>query len=230
MIDGWEDFWGEVLASDQGNSTLWDADPARAIEEDIARFMPYFDPALPLLDLGCGAGRQTIGLARHWESVIGIDKSSSAVKLARSISPDSTGILFRVVDVLDSGAIQSLHDELGDLNVYVRGVFHVIRPHMRHQYVSSLGVLLGKTGTLYQIELRWAAARCFQELPGLQAWRMPENVRLNAFELADQKRYFPDEQWLILEQGRGSIITAEDAGDGPVRFPATYLIVRRKQL
>jgi hypothetical protein len=89
-------------------------------------------------------------------------------------------------------------------------------------------VLLGMSGTLYQVELRWAAARCFQELPGLQAWRMPENVRLNAFEVADQKRYFPDEQWSILEQGRGAIITAEDAGDGPVRFPASYLIVRRK--
>jgi len=53
-------------------------------------------------------------------------------------------------------------------------------------------------------------------------------VRLNAFELTDQKRSFPDEEWLILEQGRGSIVTAEDAGNGPVRLPASYLIVRRK--
>jgi len=228
MIDGWEDFWQEVLASDQGHSTLWDADPARAIEEDIARFMPHFDPALPLLDLGCGAGRQTVELARHWEAVVGIDKSAAAVKLAQSIPSDGMRVSFRVVDIMDAGAVQSLHDEFGDLNVYVRGVFHVIRPHMRPQYLSSLGVLLGKTGTLYQIELRWAAARCFQEVPGLQAWRMPENVRLNAFELTDQKRYFPDEEWLILEQGRGSIVTAEDAGNGPVRLPASYLIVRRK--
>jgi SAM-dependent methyltransferase len=157
-----------------------------AIEEDNARFLPHIDPALPLLDLGCGAGRQTIELARHWGSVIGIDKSAAAVSLAQSISPDGTGITFRVVDVLDPGAIESLHDEFGDVNICVRGVFHVIRPHVRQRYVSSLEVLLGIAGTLYQIELSWAAVRCFQEVPGLQAWRMPENVRLHAFELTDQ--------------------------------------------
>ena len=229
MIDGWEDFWQEVLASEQAQGTLWDADTARAIEEDSARFVPHFDPTLPLLDLGCGAGRQTIELARHWGSVVGVDKSAAAVRLAQSISPDGTGITFRVVDVLDPGAIESLHDEFGDMNIYVRGVFHVIRPHVRHQFVSSLEVLLGNAGTLYQIELSWAAARCFQEVPGLQAWRMPENVRLNAFELTDLQRYFPDGRWLTLEQGRASINTAQDAENGPVRFPANYLILRRNQ-
>lgn len=228
MIDGWEEFWQEVLASDKGQGTLWDVDPARAVVEDMARFMPHFDLTLPLLDVGCGTGRQTIGLARHWDSVIGIDMSAAAVKLAQSTSPDGTGISFRVVDIMDLGAIRSLHDEFGDLNVYVRGVFHGIRPQMRPQYVSSLKVLLGKTGTLYQIELSSAAARCFQKVAEHRGWRMPENVRLIGFELIDQKRYFPDERWLILEQGRASITAAQDAENQPVRLPANYLILRPK--
>lgn len=227
MIDGWEEFWQEVLSSDQGKSTLWDVDPERAVVEDMARFKPHFDPALPVLDLGCGSGIQTIALARHWDSVVGIDKSAAAVKLAQSITPVGTGVSFRVVDIMDRRATHSLHDEFGDLNVYVRGVFHVIRPEMRHQYVSGVEELLGKTGTLYQIELSSAVARHFQEAPEAKRWLPPENVRLIGFELADQKRYFPDECWHILELGTASMYTAQDADYGPLRLPANYLILRR---
>jgi ubiquinone/menaquinone biosynthesis C-methylase UbiE len=66
----------------------------RPIEQQlISEFMP--PPAARVLDLGCGAGRTTIGLARAGYQTVAIDLSIALLTLARRRYP---GIEFREMD------------------------------------------------------------------------------------------------------------------------------------
>lgn len=59
-----------------------------ATSQDISRFLQYVDPAVPMtaLDIGCGTGQLTRELYHRGYQIIGIDGSSSAIKIARSLT------------------------------------------------------------------------------------------------------------------------------------------------
>ena len=52
----WERFWGSTTGT--AGEVFWDADPIHASRQDLALFRDYFNPRLPLIDLGCGNGTQ----------------------------------------------------------------------------------------------------------------------------------------------------------------------------
>lgn len=87
-------FWA-VLSSAEHRLGGWDPDRFFAtgreeIDELIAELQTRGIP-LPrgtALDFGCGVGRLSRGLARHFESVIGIDLSARMVELARELTPE----------------------------------------------------------------------------------------------------------------------------------------------
>ena len=74
----------------------------RTAEKQASFFLPYLKPGMTLLDIGCGSGSITVGLAKVLEpgQVIGIDiskeeverASGSAIKagLIRGVSSSST--------------------------------------------------------------------------------------------------------------------------------------------
>jgi SAM-dependent methyltransferase len=231
MMESWEEFWNGIDKNDLNGQVFWDSVPEKAALEDIHRFKDYFDLDLPLLDLGCGNGRQSRFLARHFRRVIGIDISPSAIQLAKEMSADSYNIDFRVLDLVNTGEVESLHEEFGDMNIYMRGVLHMIKKRDRSNFIRGLELVLGERGTLYQIELPSKAILYLRELPQELFAQIPKITRRIGFNLDERESYYPDSFWDVLDQGDEVHIRTvpfENGTEGAV--PANYLVLRRKKI
>jgi len=81
----WEHFWAGVRATGDGGDVLWDAsDPAEAARY-LDLFAEHADPALPVVDVGCGNGRYLAELRRrgHCGPVVGLDLSAGMARESR---------------------------------------------------------------------------------------------------------------------------------------------------
>lgn len=157
---GWERYWHETLqlsaASPEEARSIWEADWSDAAKADLPRLKEWLTPRLPLIDFGCGNGRQTAYFAEHFPRIIGTDVSASAIAMAQR-KYAAPNIDYRVLDAFDVSAVNRLHAELGDANIYMRTVLHQIAMDERPRFVDSVKRLLGKTGTLYLYELSSAS-------------------------------------------------------------------------
>jgi hypothetical protein len=78
---GWEQFWSGVHRTGPGGEVLWDVAERTELDRCLHRAGHHFDPALPVVDLGCGNGRFTRLLATRFPVVVGVDMSASAIRL-----------------------------------------------------------------------------------------------------------------------------------------------------
>ncbi|WP_338895066.1 class I SAM-dependent methyltransferase [Streptomyces sp. TG1A-60] len=153
--EAWEGFWRE--APDEPGAVFWDAEPERTAAVHLALFEPYLTaPDLPHVDLGCGNGTQTRFLAARFARVVGTDLSTAALDLARRADPGGRAT-YRRFDAADKTDADALHKDLGDANVYVRGVLHQCVPDDRQRLVDSIATLLGERGRVCLVELAEAA-------------------------------------------------------------------------
>jgi SAM-dependent methyltransferase len=153
--EAWEGFWREA-PEDQGG-VFWDAEPALTAGVHLSLFEPHLaDPGLALVDLGCGNGTQTRFLAGRFGRVVGADLSAAAVDHARHADPAGQAA-YRVLDAVEKSETQTLHAELGDANVYMRGVLHQAEPDDRQPMVDGIATLLGARGRVFLVELAEAA-------------------------------------------------------------------------
>jgi len=143
----WEHFWAGVRATGDGGDVLWDAsDPAEAARY-LDLFAEHADPALPVVDVGCGNGRFTRALAGRYPEVVGVDLSPAAVALATAESAGTPGVRFRALDMTAPNAGHILRDDLGgDANVFVRGVLHILEAPVRRRMADNIGTLVGARG------------------------------------------------------------------------------------
>ncbi|HEX7837859.1 MAG TPA: hypothetical protein VF469_10380 [Kofleriaceae bacterium] len=95
--------------------------------------------------------------------VIGVDVSEEALHGAR-LHHGATNVEYRALDLLDGAAVRVLHAELGDANLYLRGVLHQLRAADRIPAVHHLAVLLGQRGRAFLVELSPAAEQLFASL------------------------------------------------------------------
>ena len=154
---GWDRFWGEVETTGDGGDVLWDTSDSGEIAQYLPIVLQYLDPTLPVVDVGCGNGRQSRILAEHFPSVLGVDLSSVAVELARRETGATGGrVRFEPMDLTTAGAGLRLADEVGAANVFVRGVFHVLSASARLQMVANLEVILGGRGRLFLAETNYS--------------------------------------------------------------------------
>ncbi|MGW0626104.1 class I SAM-dependent methyltransferase [Streptomyces sp. NPDC002758] len=149
--EAWEGFWRE--ASDEPGAVFWDAEPAVTAALHLALFEPQVtDPGLPLIDLGCGNGTQTRFLAERFPRVVGADIAEAALEHARHADPAGQAT-YRLLDAAEKGEAETLHAELGDANVYMRGVLHQAELDDRQPLVDGLAALIGERGRAFLVEL-----------------------------------------------------------------------------
>ncbi|PZH10780.1 SAM-dependent methyltransferase [Streptomyces sp. NTH33] len=151
----WEGFWRE--ASGEPGTVFWDAEPAVTAGVHLPLFEPYLGaPGLPLVDLGCGNGTQTRFLADRFPHVVGADIAAAAIEHARHGDPAGQAA-YRVLDAADKSETETLHAELGDANVYMRGVLHQCEPDDRQTLVGGIAALVGERGRAFLVEPSEAA-------------------------------------------------------------------------
>jgi SAM-dependent methyltransferase len=234
----WDSYWQTIRKTGAGGEVLWDNVPEKASAQDLVRFAAHMDPDLPLVDVGCGNGRQTRYLAGHFRRVIGLEISPAAVELARRETlgtPQEARISYRVWNGANPGEAEALLREVGDVNIYMRTVFHCVQSSDRPAFVANLATLLGERGTLYQIELSQGALETLRKLPGNSPSGLPRlvhNVVRNGihpigFSKRDRETYYPDQRWTILDQGDTvAIRTVRLAHGEEALVPANYLVMR----
>ena len=149
--EAWEGFWRE--APEEQGAVFWDAEPPLTAGLHLALFEPYVtDPGLVMVDLGCGNGTQTRFLADRFPRVVGADLSEAAVEHAQHA--DRAGqATYRVLDAMEKDETETLHAELGDTNVYMRGVLHQADPEDRQALVDGIATLVGERGRAFLVEL-----------------------------------------------------------------------------
>ncbi|MFI6288948.1 class I SAM-dependent methyltransferase [Streptomyces sp. NPDC051018] len=144
-------------------------------------------------------------------------------------------IRFRQLDAVDPEAVARLHGELGDCNVYMRGVLHQSDPKDRRPLAEAIAVLIGERGRAFVVELAEAAgprlARLAQAEPGPPAKLLPvfrHGIVPGAVpdsEVADLVRAAG---LSVLASGELPLTTTEYEENGSrIELPSIWLIVGR---
>lgn len=228
----WDSYWNDTSAAlDQ---VFWDSPPEQAVRDELRRFGAHLDPALPMIDVGCGHGTQTRELARAFPRVLGVDVSAAGLEIARRAHA-ADNLEYAVLDVLDVAAAAALHDRLGDANLYVRAVLHQLGPVERVQAVASLSTLLGARGRAMVCELSPAAEAYFAYLfaefggppPGLgQVLR--HGIQPAALQAGDLERAFAVAGLVPCARGKGAVRTTLSLPGGyPAMVPTDIVVFTR---
>ncbi|MFP3987004.1 class I SAM-dependent methyltransferase [Streptomyces sp. E11-3] len=231
--DAWEAFWSE--ASDEQGSVFWDAEPALTAGLHLALFEPHMAAiGLPLIDLGCGNGTQTRFLADRFRHVVGADLSAEALEHARQADPAGQAE-YRQLDATDKGEIEQLHAELGDSNVYMRGVLHQCEPEGRQPLADDIATLVGERGRACVVEPCQAAGPLLMGLaqsPDGPPPKMEPVLRhgIAPLEVSDAEilEIFRSAGLEILASGELPLTTTDYAPDGSrIELPSRWLVVGR---
>ncbi|MGW7299088.1 class I SAM-dependent methyltransferase [Streptomyces sp. NPDC054829] len=231
--EAWEGFWRE--APEEQGEVFWDAEPAVTVAPHLALFEPHLTvPTLPLVDLGCGNGTQTRFLAGRFPHVVGADLSVAAIEHARRFDPAGLAT-YRVLDAGDKDEAQTLHAELGDCNVYMRGVLHQAEPDARQALVDGIAVLLGTQGRAFLVELAEAAKPVLMGLAQSPSGPPPKLAPVFRHgiapgEVADDAvlGYVRAAGLSVLALGEQKLITTEHKPDGSrVELPSRWLVLGR---
>lgn len=121
----WDRFWAGIQRTGADGEVIWDAASTEELDRVRAHALEHMARDLPVVDIGCGNGRFSRLLAGSFPKVLGIDISAHAVRRAKEESGEVGNVTYRVLDASAAGAGRRLFEELGEANVFMRGVFHV---------------------------------------------------------------------------------------------------------
>lgn len=231
--DAWESFWR--AAPTTAGSVLWDASAQFTAALHLPLLAAHTSGGVPLVDVGCGNGTQTRFLAGRYGRVVGVDVSGEAV--SRALSGPGTAAEFRSLDAAEPGPVQRLHAELGDSDVYLRGVLHQCTPQDRVRMARSVATLAGTAGRALVVEPAEGAKHVLAELMARPEGPPPELTAvfrhgIAPMEMADDEvpALFTEAGLHILASGAMPLtLTLLDAGGAPVALPANWLVVGRSQ-
>ncbi|MFD5629069.1 class I SAM-dependent methyltransferase [Streptomyces sp. NPDC127072] len=229
----WDAFWSTLPA--EPGAALWDSSPELTAARHLPLFREHADASLPLLDIGCGNGRQTQWLARHFRRVVGLDIAEAAVRLAAT-SHTAPNVAYRRADLLDPNTVAALRTEFGDVNIYMRGVLHQLAPDDRQVMLTTMRTLLGGSGVLFAQELTERTGWYVAELLAGGA-RLPKTAGLAAhFDFGGRvapahdgrlRTLFADSGFDIVADGDIPLHTTERTPDGrPLELPTRYIVAR----
>jgi ubiquinone/menaquinone biosynthesis C-methylase UbiE len=136
----------------------------RTAEKEAAFFLAYLHPGMRLLDVGCGPGTITAGLARRVApgETVGIDPSASVIDTARGLVDASTAnITFEVGSVYEPRFPADSFDA-----VFAHQVLqHLGRPV---DALAQMRRLVRPGGIVAVREVDWASATFFPENEGMR--------------------------------------------------------------
>ncbi len=233
--DYYETKWDDYYSSMREKSTEipWDVPISQACESDYLLFKDYFASSLPVVDLGCGIGTQTLFLANHYQKVIGVDVSPEAISICKKKYSFNKRITFEVLDLLNLDCTKSFYQDLGNVNIYMRGVLQQVLEEDREEFINGIRYLLGTKGTVYLVELSPTARLFFADLFKKLGY-LPENLKrvitnkvtkLVGVSQENITELFPENKFQIIEVGEKTIAleTEENCYEG---VPATYAIIK----
>lgn len=159
----WNDFgrtdplWA-ILTAPEARHGGWDPDEffrtgQTEIDAVLARVADETGGRLPArhrraLDFGCGAGRLTQALAKHFDSVVGVDIAPSMIELARDYDRSAGRCTFTLLQGQD---LHELEDASFDF-VYTAHVLQHMHPRYARRYVGEFLRVLEPGGCAF-IEL-----------------------------------------------------------------------------
>lgn len=235
----WDRFWASVRRTGPDGEVLWDAASADELDGVRAHALAHMATNLPVVDVGCGNGRFSRLLAGSFPQVLGIDISAHAVRRAEEESSDVDNVMYRVLDATAAGTGKQIFDELGEANVFMRGVLHVLDAQHRERAVANLREMIGRRGVVYFAETNYPGDPLDQLVAhGVTATSMPEPIRKciaaglkppRHIGEAQMEALFPSAHWETLKSApitmHGLPLTAKSDFE-PI--PSFYAIVRRR--
>jgi SAM-dependent methyltransferase len=235
----WDRYWSDVQRTGAGGDVLWDAASQDELDRVLARVLARMDTSLPVVDVGCGNGRFSRLLAAHFPRVVGIDISTHAVERAKAESRGVENVEYRVLDASAPGVGRELARELGEVNVFMRGVFHTFEAGQRRNAVANLAEMLGRRGVVFGLETNYEGDPLDQLVAqGATITSLPEPVRRciaagikppRHFGDAEVREFFPESGWETLESGALTIHGVPLTTAGEVEaIPGFYAVVRQR--
>ena len=216
---------------------LWDVAERAELDWCVQRAGRHFDPALSVVDVGCGNGRFSRLLADRFPVVIGIDVAASAVRLAEAESAGQPRVSYRVVDAADPDAMRRLAGEIGPVNVFIRGVLHITAPGKRAGIADGIAALVGDAGRVLLVETAFDGDPLdYLEYVGGGHGRIPPLVRPlvraglpppRRFAGPELDRIFPAEAWPRLDSGAVEMRVIDQDGRRPsLPIPGFFAVLR----
>ena len=234
----WDAYWRDVRRTGPDGQVLWDTGDARESDEVLAQLRAHADPALPIVDVGCGNGRFSRLFVKHFFRVLGGDVSAHAIARARQESAGVERVAFRELDISAPAAGASVRRELGsDANVFMRGVLHVLDPKKRATAVDNLATILGDKGTMYLSETNIDGDPLDHlVMQGATATSMPDPLRRciaagirppSRFGEAEVASYFPAPRWRVVASGPATMYTVPLTGRDIEPIASYFAVIRR---
>ena len=231
----WERYWTGIQTTGHDGDVLWDSDSPAERKQYADLVLAHFDPALPVIDVGCGNGTYTRWLASLFPQVHGVDVAAGAVARAAREAQEIPNCSFSVMDATTAGAGDVLLQQLGPANVFVRGVFHVLKPAKQASLAANLKTIVGSTGRVFLAETNFPG-NSLDYLAGLGATsdHMPSQLqralehlpRPGRFGARERSRVFPAADWRVIADGPVNIDVVPMVQPGhPQRVPGYFALL-----
>ncbi|WP_026532029.1 class I SAM-dependent methyltransferase [Arthrobacter sp. H41] len=233
----WEGYWSRVQQTGAGGEVLWDSasDTEWNQYEGFAR--KHMDLALPVVDVGCGNGTFTRRLAGVFPLALGIDVARSAVERAELESAGMSRTGYRTGDFTMAGTGAAIRAECGPVNVFVRGVLHVLRKEQQRALARNLADLVGGTGKVLLTETNFRGnPLAYLQSLGATPGDIPEQLERaisgipvpGRFGAGERAAAFPAEDWHVDEEGPVTIEAVTMTSGGPTAIPGYYAMLSRR--